>query len=69
MLSPYVYDLHFQALWSSDSENYINSVKLIETLRERVCLVCVCVLDKLIILSKFVTDIETEIYYTYTIAK
>ena len=25
MLSPYVYDLHFQALWSSDSENYINS--------------------------------------------
>ena len=43
MLSPYVYDLHFQALWSSDSENYISSVKLIETLRERVCLVCVCV--------------------------
>ena len=43
MLSPYVYNLHFQALWSSDSENYIISVKLKETLRERVCLVCVCV--------------------------
>ena len=41
MLLPYVYDLLFQALWSSDSENYISSVKLIETSRERVCLVCV----------------------------
>ena len=66
VLSPYVYDLHFQALWSSDSENYISSVKLIEMLRERVCLVCV--LDKLILLSKFVTEIE-RIYYTYTAAK
>ena len=68
MQSPYVYDLHFQALWSSDSENYIGSVKLIETLRERECLVCVCVLDKLIILSKFVTEIK-RICYTYTTAK
>ena len=25
MLSPYIYALHFQALWSFDSENYINS--------------------------------------------
>ena len=42
MLSPYVYDLHFQALWSSDSENYINSSSL----------------DKLIILSKLLTQKE-----------
>ena len=28
--------------------------------------VCVCVLDKLIILSKFVTEIE-RIYYTYSV--
>ena len=45
MLSSYIYPLHFQALSSSDSENYINSVKLIETLRERecACVWCVCV--------------------------
>ena len=34
MLSSYIYVLHFQALWSSDSENYINSSSQKETLRE-----------------------------------
>ena len=42
--------------------------KLIETLRESVCLCLVCVLDKLIILSKFLTPKE-RIHYTYTTAK
>ena len=58
MLLPYIYDLYFQALWTSDSENYINSVKLIETLRERVCLVCVCWTNWLSCLNL------TEIEYT-----
>ena len=35
---PYIYDLHFQALWPSDSENYINSSSYKHWERVCVCL-------------------------------
>ena len=64
MLSPYVYDLHFGLLIMKIMS--IQAHRNVE--RESVRVFGVCVLDKLIILFKFVTEQE-RIRCTYTTSK